>query len=636
MSNESNIPHQEISPSQTEANPLGIALQQSEGHGTHLHHEPFITKYIFSQDHKIISKQFLITGMIWAFIGGFFSVVFRLQLGFPDTTFPWMETLFGHWAAGGHLTPEFYYSLVTMHGTIMIFFVLTAGVSGTFANFLIPLQLGARDMASPFINMLSYWFFFVSSIIMFSSLFVSTGPFSGGWTAYAPLSALQEAMPGSGAGADLWITAMMIFIVSQLLAGINYISTILNMRTKGMSMGRMPLTIWGLLVTATLGLLSFPVLLSGLILLMFDRHLGTSFYLSDIVVQGHILPNQGGSPLLYQHLFWFLGHPEVYITILPGMGIVSEVLSTNGKKPIFGYTGMVIAFFAIMILSFSVWAHHMFISGMNPLLGSAFVLLTLLIAVPSAIKVFNWLGTIWKGSMTFTVPCMWAIGFVSTFISGGLTGIWMGNSAIDLDIHDTYFIIAHFHLVMGVSAMFGMFAGVYHWFPKMFARKMNRTLGYIHFWITLIGAYLIFWPMHYEGLAGMPRRYYSYDAWHTFKPFEGLNTFITVVAIIVFITQILFLFNFFYSIFKGRKLTDPNPWKSNTLEWTTPIKVGHGNWIGEIPTVYRWPYDYSKNGIEFIPQNVPLSPQEEMESEAQKEPDRAQFPSPTIRNTLDH
>ncbi len=609
MSNEVNQPMGQEQQAHAVAVPV---IQEHEGAHVH-HHQPFITKYIFSQDHKIISKQFLITGMIWATIGGFFSVIFRLQLGFPDTSFPWLETLFGHWAAGGHLQAEFYYSLVTMHGTIMLFFVLTAGMSGTFSNFLIPLQLGARDMASPFINMLSYWFFFISSVIMFSSLFISTGPFSGGWTAYPPLSVLPQAMSGSALGADFWITSMAIFIVSQLLSAVNYISTILNMRTKGMSMGRMPLTIWGLLVTAVLGLLSFPVLLSSMLLLMSDRHLGTSFYLSDIFVKGQALPNVGGSPLLYEHLFWFLGHPEVYITILPGMGIVSELLSTHGKRPIFGYVGMVIAFFAIMILSITVWAHHMFISGMNPLLGSVFVLLTLLIAVPSAIKVFNWLGTIWKANITFNPASLFAIGFVSTFISGGLTGIWMGNSTIDLHIHDTYFIIAHFHLVMGVSAIFGMFAGLYHWFPKMFGRMMNNTLGTIHFWITIIGAYLIFWPMHYEGLAGMPRRYYSYESWYTFKPFEGTNTFISVVAIVVFVTQLLFLFNFFHSIFKGRKCKDPNPWKSNTLEWTTPIKPGHGNWLGEIPTVYRWPYDYSKNGIEFIPQNVPLSPEEEEE-----------------------
>jgi cytochrome c oxidase subunit 1 len=601
MSNESNIPQQEISPSQTIANPVGVEVHG--GHGVH-HHEPFITKYIFSQDHKIISKQFLITGMIWAFIGGFFSVIFRLQLGFPDTTFPWLETLFGHWAAGGHLTPEFYYSLVTMHGTIMIFFVLTAGLSGTFANFLIPLQVGARDMASPFLNMLSYWFFFAASIVMVSSLFVETGPAMGGWTAYPPLSALGDAISGSKVGMDLWLISLALFVISTLLGGINYVSTVLNLRTKGMSMVRLPLTVWALFFTAILGILSFPVLLSSFILLIFDRHFGTSFYLSDIFLSatGKALPAEGGSPILYQHLFWFLGHPEVYIVILPAMGIVSEVISVNSRKPVFGYTAMVGSLLAIVALSFLVWAHHMFVSGLNPFAGSVFVLLTLLIAIPSAVKVFNWLATLWRGNIHFTPAMLFAIGFVSMFISGGLTGIWLGNSTIDMHVHDTYFVVAHFHLVMGVAAMFGMFAGIYHWFPKMFGRFMNVTLGYIHFWITLIGAYVIFWPMHYEGLAGMPRRYYDYSKWISFSQFEGLNRVITVAAIIVFIIQLLFIINFFYSAFKGRRVTNPNPWQAATLEWTTPINPPHGNWPGEIPEVFRWPYDYSKNGRAYIPQ----------------------------------
>jgi cytochrome c oxidase subunit I len=584
-----------------------------DGNGhEHHHHQSFITKYIFSQDHKTISKQFLITGIIWAIIGGLFSVLFRLQLGFPDKSFPFLETLLGHWAPGGHITPEFYYALTTMHGTILIFFVLTAGLSGTFANLLIPLQLGARDMASPFMNMLSYWFFFLASVVMMSSLFIQTGPSEAGWTAYPPLSALRDASIGSGEGMNLWLAAMALFVVGQLLAGLNYISTILNMRTKGMSMTRMPLTIWALFFTAVLGVLSFPVLLSGFILLIFDRTLGTSFYLSDIYIAGRALPNEGGSAILYQHLFWFLGHPEVYIVMLPGMGIASELLATHSRKPIFGYLAMVGSLFAITILAFMVWAHHMFVTGLNPFLGAFFVLLTLLIAVPSAIKVFNWLTTLWRGNIRFTVPMLFAIGFVSTFISGGLTGIWLGNSALDLHLHDTYFVIAHFHLVMGVSAFFGMFAGVYHWFPKMFAKYLNNTLGYIHFWITFIGAYLIFWPMHYEGLAGMPRRYYEYSASSlaVYHQFQGLNEFISVVAIIVFAAQIMFVFNFFYSIFKGRKVTNPNPWGSNTLEWTTPIHPGHGNWPGEIPEVYRWPYDYSKDGIDHIPQTVPVSPDE--------------------------
>src|SRR6476659_7557609 len=477
-----------------------------DGNGHHHHKQSFITKYIFSQDHKTIGKQFLITGITWAMIGAFFSLIFRLQLGFPDQSFPVLEKLFGHWAKGGKIDPEFYYALITMHGTILVFFVLTAGLSGTFANLLIPLQVGARDMASPFMNMLSYWFFFTASVIMMSSLFLQTGPASGGWTMYPPLSALRDAQPGSQLGADFWIVAMAMFIVSSLLGGLNYITTILNMRTKGMSMTRMPLTIWALFFTATLGVLSFPVLLSGAILLLFDRNLGTSFYLSDIYVKGHILPNEGGSPILYQHLFWFLGHPEVYIIILPAMGLVSEVMAINSRKPIFGYMAMIGSLFAITVLAFLVWAHHMFVTGLNPFLGSVFVLLTLL----------------------------FAIGFVSMFISGGLTGVFLGNSTLDIHLHDTMFIVAHFHIVMGVSAFMGMFCGVYHWFPKMYGRYLNNTMAYIHFWVTFVGAYLIFWPMHYEGLAGMPRRYVEYEGWSSFNQFADLNRFISTVAMVVF------------------------------------------------------------------------------------------------------
>jgi cytochrome c oxidase subunit 1 len=581
-----------------------------DAHHEHHHHETFITKYVFSQDHKMIAKQFLVTGMIWAIIGGLFSVIFRLQLGYPESTFPWLEDFLGHWAKGGKLDPEFYYALVTMHGTILVFFVLTAGLSGTFANFLIPLQVGARDMASPMLNMLSYWFFFTASIIMFASLFVQTGPASGGWTIYPPLSALGDASEGSKIGMDLWLVSMAMFIVSSLLGGLNYISTILNLRTKGMSMTRLPLTIWALFFTAVLGVLSFPVLLSGAILLLFDRNLGTSFFLSDIYVNGKILPNEGGSAILFQHLVWFLGHPEVYIILLPAMGMSSEIISVNSRKPIFGYMAMVGSLFAIAILAFLVWAHHMFVTGLNPFLGSVFVLLTLLIAVPSAIKVFNWLTTLWRGSIRFTPGMLFAIGFVSLFISGGLTGIFLGNSGLDLHLHDTYFVVAHFHIVMGVASMFGMFAGIYHWFPKMFGRYLNNTMAFIHFWVTMIGAYLIFWPMHYEGLAGMPRRYYDFSNWESFKHFGGLNEFISFVAMIVFAAQLLFVFNFFYSMYKGRKVTDTNPWGSNTLEWTTPINPGHGNWPGEIPEVHRGAYDYAKDGHEFMPQNVPVGDDE--------------------------
>lgn len=576
----------------------------------------FITTYIFSQDHKIIARQFLITGMFWAVIGGLMSLVFRLQLGFPEESLAWLKPVLGKWiavndAGMGTLAPEFYYALVTMHGTIIVFFVLTAGLSGTFSNLLIPLQVGARDMASPFLNMLSYWFFFLAGVIMFSSLFLSTGPFSGGWTAYPPLSALPQASTGSGAGMTLWVLSLVFFVISVLLGGINYITTVLNLRTKGMTMWRMPLTIWAFFVTAILGLLSFPVLVSGFLLIMFDRGLGTSFYLSEIFIGGQALDHVGGSPVLYQHLFWFLGHPEVYIIILPAMGIVSEVLSVHARKPIFGYKAMVYSILAIGFLSFIVWAHHMFMSGVNPFISNFFVIFTLIIAVPSAVKVFNWIATLYGGNIRLNSASLFGIGFVSMFISGGLTGIFLGNSAIDIQLHDTYFVVAHFHIVMGVAAFFGMFAGVYHWFPKMFGRFMNETLGKIHFWGTIIGAYAIFWPMHYTGMAGVPRRYYRFDTFDTFKHFGELNEFITLAAMLVFAVSILFVVNFFYSIWKGKKMTTRNPWGATTLEWTTPIHAGHGNWPEKIPAVQRWPYDYGKDGREFISQIEPLGKDEQ-------------------------
>jgi len=390
---------------------------------------------------------------------------------------------------------------------------------------------------------------------------------------------------------------------------LNYVATILNMRTKGMTMFRMPLTIWAFFFTAILGVLSFPVLLSACILLIFDRHLGTSFYLSDIYLNGEILRNaagevvQGGSPILYQHLFWFLGHPEVYIIILPAMGMVSHILATNSKKPIFGYHAMVYSILAITVLGFLVWAHHMFVTGMNPFAGAVFALFTLLIAVPSAVKVFNWITTIWRGNISFTPGMMFAIGFVSLFISGGLTGIVLGNPALDIGYHDTYYVVAHFHIVMAMAAGYGLFAGVYHWFPKLFGgRLMNKSLGYVHFWVTFIGSYCIFWPMHYLGEAGVPRRYYYFGEFKFADQFADLNVFITVAAIVVFFAQFLFIVNFFYSIFGGKKMEGLNPWGSNSLEWTTPADPGHGNWVGKIPEVYRWPYDYSKDGTETIPQ----------------------------------
>lgn len=579
----------------------------------HDHKETFITKYIFSTDHKMIAKQFLISGIFWAIIGGAMSSIFRLQLGFPDADLTWLQPLLGKWISNGKLDPGFYLALVTMHGTIMVFFVLTAGLSGTFSNFLIPLQIGARDMASGFMNMLSYWFFFVSSVIMFTSLFIETGPASGGWVVYPPLSALPQAMDGSKLGMTLWLVAMVFFIASSLLGSINYITTIINLRTKGMTFSRLPLTIWAFFLTAVIGVLSFPVLFAAALLLVFDRSFGTSFYLDDIYIGGEALANDGGSPILYQHLFWFLGHPEVYIVLLPALGITSEIIATNSRKPIFGYKAMVISMLGITVLSFVVWAHHMFVSGLNPFLGSIFMFLTLIIAIPSAVKVFNYLTTLWKGNIIFTPAMLFSIGLVSVFISGGITGIFLGNSAIDIQLHDTYFVVAHFHLVMGSASFFGMVAGVYHWFPKMFGRMLDAKLGYIHFWATFVGIYLVFFPMHYIGIAGFPRRYYSFTNFDAFSGFTDLNAFISVAAILTLFAQFIFVFNFFYSMYRGRK-APKNPWRSNTLEWTTPVNPGHGNWPGEIPKVYRWSYDYSKPGAEedFIPQTVPFS--ETMES----------------------
>lgn len=580
-----------------------------DNHDDHGHHkETFLTKYVFSQDHKMIAKQFLITGIIMAVIAMGLSILFRLQLAWPDKDFPILETFLGKWAEGGRIKPDFYLALVTIHGTIMVFFVLTAGLSGTFSNLLIPLQIGARDMASPFLNMLSYWFFFTACVIMMSSFFIQTGPASAGWTVYPPLSALPTAISGSGLGMTLWLISMVLFVASSLMGGINYVSTILNMRTKGMDLWKMPLTIWAFFLTAVLGVLSFPVLVAGVVLLIFDRSFGTSFYLSDIVMGTQILPNEGGSPILWQHLFWFLGHPEVYIVIMPAMGLSSEIMSVNARKPIFGYHAMIYSLIGITILSFIVWGHHMFVTGMNPLLGGVFMITTLIIAVPSAVKTFNWLATLWRGNIRFTPAMLFAIGMVSFFISGGLTGIFLGNASLDINLHDTYFVIAHFHLVMGSAAIFGMLAGVYHYFPKMFGRMMSSKLGYLHFWITFACAYLVFFPLHFLGLDGVPRRYYAFTEFEFMQKWVTVNILVTWSAIIAALAQVAFLFNFFYSIFKGKVATQ-NPWQANTLEWTTPVERLHGNWPGEIPTVYRWPYDYSKPGAEedFIPQTVPFS-----------------------------
>jgi cytochrome c oxidase subunit 1 len=593
---------------------------EDHDHGHHHHKETFITKYIFSMDHKMIAKQYLITGLIMGFIGIAMSILFRMQLAWPGQSFPIFEALLGKWAPDGVMDADIYLSLVTIHGTIMVFFVLTAGLSGTFSNLLIPLQIGARDMASGFLNMVSYWLFFLSSVIMISSLFVESGPASAGWTVYPPLSALPMAQSGSGLGMTLWLVSMAIFIASSLLGSLNYIVTVINLRTKGMSMTRLPLTIWAFFVTAIIGVVSFPVLLSAALLLIMDRSFGTSFFLSDIFIQGEVLHYQGGSPVLYEHLFWFLGHPEVYIVLLPALGITSEVMSTNARKPIFGYRAMVTSIIAIAFLSTIVWGHHMFVSGMNPFLGSVFTFTTLLIAIPSAVKAFNYITTLWKGNLQMNPAMLFSIGLVSTFITGGLTGIVLGDSTLDINVHDTYFVVAHFHLVMGISALYGLFAGVYHWFPKMFGRMMNKNLGYVHFWVTAVASYGVFFPMHFVGMAGVPRRYYENTAFPMFDELTNLQVLITVFAIIAALVQLVFVYNFISSIYFGKKATQ-NPWSSNTLEWTTPVEHIHGNWPGEIPEVHRWAYDYSKTGKsgeyiipgqDFIPQTEPMGPDEEV------------------------
>lgn len=583
-------------------------------HHDHVHHhdddheESFVSKYIFSMDHKVISRQFLITAVIMAVIAMTMSIIFRLQLAWPGEKFAFINALLGDkWGKDGILDPNMYLALVTIHGTIMVFFVLTGGLSGTFSNLLIPYQIGARDMASGFLNMLSYWFFFISSVIMVGSCFIDDGPASGGWTIYPPLSAVPEAMPGSKLGMTLWLISMTLFVVSSLLGSLNYIVTIINLRTKGMKMTRLPLTIWAFLITAVLGVLSFPVLVSCVLLLIMDRSFGTSFYLSDIYIGGRPLDNVGGSPILFEHLFWFLGHPEVYIVLLPALGITSEVIATNSRKPIFGYRAMIGSMLAIGFLSFIVWGHHMYMTGMNPFLGSVFVFTTLLIAIPSAVKAFNYITTIWKGNLQFTPAMLFSIGLVSSFITGGVTGIILADSTLDINVHDTYFVVAHFHIVMGLSAIFGMFAGVYHWFPKLFLRMMNKKLGYVHFWLTLITAYGVFFPMHFLGLAGVPRRYYTNSNFPMFDNLVDINEVVTISAIVGALAQGIFIFNFFYSMFRGEK-SPQNPWNSTTLEWTTPMANIHGNWPGALPEVHRWAYDYSKPGQEkdFVLQTVPL------------------------------
>jgi len=561
----------------------------AEAHVHEVHRESFWTRYVFSQDHKVIGIQYLLTSFVMMFIAGALAMAMRANLAWPHINV---------------LRADQYLAGVSMHGTIMVLFVLTPALLGGFANFLVPLKIGAHDMAFPFINMLSYWVFFLSIIPLIASFFVPGGPLNAGWTAYPPLSALPQAAPGSGLGQTLWLISIAIFCVSSLLGSLNYITTILVMRTHGMSLGRLPLTVWGIFLAAILALLTFPVLMAAGILLLFDRIAGTSFFVpAGLVVGGEVIRHSGGNPLLWQHLFWFFGHPEVYIVILPPMGIISDVIANFARKPIFGYRAMVASMVAISLLSFLVWGHHMFVSGMHPLLGTGFATTTLLIAVPSAVKTFNWLVTLWRGKLYFSTAMLFAIGFVSTFVAGGLSGIFLGNSAVDIPLHDTYFVVGHFHLVMGVAALFGIFAGTYFWFPKMFGRMMDERLGRVHFWLSILGAYGTFFPMYYLGLAGMHRRIYNYQAFPYLAELQPIQVFITLSALLIFIGGLVFAYNLISSLANGPR-ADRNPWRGTTLEWFADSPPPHGNWHGEAPRVYRGPYEYSVPGAkeDYLPQ----------------------------------
>jgi cytochrome c oxidase subunit 1 len=581
-------------------------------HATHpeVHVEPelsFWRKYIFSQDHKVIGIQYALTSLVMAVIGGILAMVIRLQLGWPGTRWPLLGSLFPGGAPGGLVSPAFYLAIVTMHGTIMIFFVLTTLLTGGFGNFLIPLMIGARDMAFPFLNMLSYWLYPPALLVLLASFFVEGGAAGSGWTAYPPLSALPQAAPGSGLGQTLWLISLAILIVAFLFGSLNYITTVLQLRTRGMSMLRLPLTVWALFVTALLSLFAFPVLLAAVIMLLFDRLGGTSFFVpAGVLIGSQAVDHRGGNPLLWQHLFWFLGHPEVYVLILPPMGIVSDILANNARKPIFGYRFMVASIVAIGFLSFLVWGHHMYVSGMHPLLGTAFMTTTLIIAVPSAIKTFNWLATLYRGRIRFTTPMLFALGFLSLFVTGGLTGIVLGQPPVDIYMQDTFFVVAHFHFVMGLAAIFAAFAGTYYWFPKMFGRMMDERLGKWHFWLSFVGAYATFFPMHYLGFRGMMRRIYTYTLYERLAGLQPINAFISVAAFVLFAAQVIFLYNFFASAVRGRR-AEVNPWGATTLEWQAPSPPPHGNWGPTLPTVYRWAYDYSPPEAreDFLPQTAP-------------------------------
>ncbi|MFC3106746.1 cytochrome c oxidase subunit I [Undibacterium arcticum] len=562
-------------------------------HDTHDGPQSFWLKYVWSQDHKVIAIQYTCVAILAGLVGLVLSNLMRLQLGFP-----------GRFA---FIDATHYYQFVTMHGMIMVIYLLTALFLGGFGNYLIPLMVGARDMVFPFLNMLSFWVYLLSVVVLMASFFVPGGPTGAGWTLYPP-QAILAGTPGYHWGIILMLVSLVIFIVATTMGGLNYVTTILQARTEGMTLMRMPLTVWGIFVATILALLAFPALFVSGVMMLMDRTLGTSFFMPALVTMGQATNYKGGSPLLFQHLFWFFGHPEVYIVALPAFGIVSDLISVHARKCIFGYRMMVWAILSIGVLSVVVWAHHMFVSGMNPYFGFLFATTTLIIAIPTAIKVYNWLLTLWRGDIHLTVPMLFALAFISTFLIGGLTGLFLGNVSVDIPLSNTYFVVAHFHMVMGVAPILVVFGGIYHWFPKVTGRMLDDRIGKFHFWVTFLGTYAIYFPMHYLGILGMPRRYYNFDNYQ-FIPASAqtMNAFITVVAIIVGVVQLLFVFNLVWSTFRG-KLADGNPWRAASLEWQTPqTPPGHGNWGPVLPVAHRWAYAYSVPGArqDFIAQNAP-------------------------------
>jgi len=573
------------------------------------HAEPtsFWTRYVFSLDHKVIALQYFLTSVVMGIVGGLLALLIRMQVAWPASEWPWLERIMPDAMAGGVMKPEFYLALVTMHGTIMVFFVISFALLGGFGNYLIPLQIGARDMAFPFLNMLSYWIVVPATLLMLASFLVTGGAAASGWTAYPPLSAVKEAVPGSGLGQTLWILAMALFIVSFTMGSLNYVTTILNLRTRGMSMFRLPLTIWTLFISGVLGLLAFPPLTAAAIMLLLDREAGTSFFLPAGLVFGEkVLSHQGGSPLLWQHLFWFLGHPEVYILILPALGIAFDVVAPFVRRPVCGYRATVIALWVIAALSMVVWGHHMYVSGMNPLLGEVFAIGTLAITVPFTVVAANLLASLWRGRFRFDTPLLFVLGLMSLLGTGGLGGLFLGNAVSDMYLHATYFVVGHFHFMIGWVTLFGVFAGIYFWFPKMFGRALNETLGKVHFWLTFPSVYVIFLTMHFLGFTGMMRHLYDPLQYEFLKPLAGWNQLVSVASFILFAAQMVFIANVAWSLRRGRRVTEADPWGANTLEWTTPTPPPHGNWQGPIPEVVRGPYEYGPGPEERQPQSEPV------------------------------